>query len=124
MCPWFLDVSMVLGSVGGSRMCPWFLDISVVLRCVYGFWMCQWFLDLSVVLGCVQGFCQNLTKIKSANKIQLKISALFHKNSLIVFSTVLPEKLTVPQLVKKSPTFHGTRMFITAFTTARHLSLS
>jgi len=34
------------------------------------------------------------------------------------------EKLTGPQLVKKFPAFYGTRMFITAFTSARHLSLS
>jgi hypothetical protein len=34
-----------------------------------------------------------------------------------------PEKLTLPQLVKKFPTFYGTRRFITAFTSARHLSL-
>jgi hypothetical protein len=34
------------------------------------------------------------------------------------------EKLTVSQLVKKFPAFYGTRRFITAFTRARHLSLS
>ena len=34
------------------------------------------------------------------------------------------EKLTDPQLVKKFPAFHGTRMFITAFTSACHLFLS
>ena len=34
------------------------------------------------------------------------------------------EKLTGLQLVKKFPTFHGTRRFITALTTVRHLSLS
>ena len=34
------------------------------------------------------------------------------------------EKLTGMQLVKKFPAFHGTRRFITAFTSARHLSLS
>jgi len=39
-------------------------------------------------------------------------------------NTVLPAKLTVPQPVKKFPTFYGSRTFITAFTTARHLSLS
>jgi hypothetical protein len=39
-------------------------------------------------------------------------------------STVLLEKLTGFQLVKKFPAFYGTRMFITAFTTARQLSLS
>jgi hypothetical protein len=36
---------------------------------------------------------------------------------------ILLEKLTVPQLVKKFSAFYGTRMFITVFTTARHLSL-
>jgi hypothetical protein len=39
-------------------------------------------------------------------------------------SRVLPEKLIGPQLVKKFPAFLGTRRFITAFTTARYLSLS
>jgi len=34
------------------------------------------------------------------------------------------EKLTVSQLVKKFPTFYGTRRFITGFTSARHLPLS
>ena len=37
---------------------------------------------------------------------------------------VLLEKLTGLQLVKKFPAFHGTRRFITALTTVRHLSLS
>jgi len=35
---------------------------------------------------------------------------------------VLPEKLTGPELVKKFPAFHGIQRFITAFTSARHLS--
>ena len=43
---------------------------------------------------------------------------------LISYSTVLLEKLTGFQLVKKFPTFYGTPKFITAFTSARHLSLS
>ena len=37
---------------------------------------------------------------------------------------VLLEKLTGLQLVKKFRTFHGTRRFITALTSVRHLSLS
>ena len=37
---------------------------------------------------------------------------------------VLLEKLTGLQLVKKLPTFHGTRRFITTLTSVRHLSLS
>jgi hypothetical protein len=40
------------------------------------------------------------------------------------WSRVPLEKLTVSQLVKKFPAFYGTRRFITAFTRARHLSLS
>ena len=51
---------------------------------------------------------------------------------LIVFNTylitpwcrVLPEQLTGLQLVKEFPAFHGTRRFITALTSVRHLSLS
>ena len=39
-------------------------------------------------------------------------------------SRVLLEKLTGFQLVKKFAVFYGTRRFITAFTSARHLSLS
>jgi hypothetical protein len=38
--------------------------------------------------------------------------------------TVLLEKLTFSQLVKKFPTIYGTRRFITAFKSAHHLSLS
>ena len=37
---------------------------------------------------------------------------------------VFLEKLTGLQLVKKLPAFHGTRRFITALTSVRHLSLS
>ena len=37
---------------------------------------------------------------------------------------VILEKLTGLQLVKKFPAFHGTRRFITALTSVRHLSLS
>ena len=39
-------------------------------------------------------------------------------------SRALHEKLTGFQLIKKFPTFYGTRRFITVFTSARHLSLS
>ena len=43
---------------------------------------------------------------------------------LTPWCTVLLVKLTGLQLVKKFPTFHGTRRFITALTSVRHLSLS
>jgi len=42
---------------------------------------------------------------------------------LTPWSRVLLENLTSFQLVKKFPTFYGTRRFITAFISARHLSL-
>ena len=42
----------------------------------------------------------------------------------IPWSRVLLEKLTGSQLVKKFSAFYGNRWFITAFTSARHLSLS
>ena len=45
-------------------------------------------------------------------------------NLLTPWSRVLLEKLTGLQLVKKFPAFYGTRWFITALTSARHLSLS
>ena len=43
---------------------------------------------------------------------------------LTEWSTVLLEKLTGFQLVKKFPIFCGTRKFFTSFTSAQHLSLS
>ena len=45
-------------------------------------------------------------------------------HSLTPWCRVLLEKLTGLQPVKKFPTFYGTRRFITALTSARHLSLS
>ena len=43
---------------------------------------------------------------------------------LTTWSRVLLEKLTGSKPVKKFPAFYGTRKFIIAFTSARHLSLS
>ena len=44
-------------------------------------------------------------------------------HSLTPYNTVLLEKQTGSQLVKKFPAFHGTRKFITALTSVRQLSL-
>jgi hypothetical protein len=41
-----------------------------------------------------------------------------------VHERVLPEKPTDPQLINKFPAFYGTRSFITAFKSIRHLALS
>jgi hypothetical protein len=48
----------------------------------------------------------------------------FLRYLLTPWSRVLPEKLKRPELLKKFPAFYGTLRFITAFTRARHLSLS
>ena len=45
-------------------------------------------------------------------------------HSLTPWCRVLLEKITGLQLVKKFPAFYGTRRFITALTSVRHLSLS
>jgi hypothetical protein len=45
-------------------------------------------------------------------------------NLLTLWSRVLLEKLTCLHLIKKFPAFHGTPRFITALTSAHHLSLS
>ena len=44
--------------------------------------------------------------------------------ALSLWSTVVLEQLIVPQPVKKYPALYGTGKFITAFTTAHHLSVS
>ena len=54
----------------------------------------------------------------------LLLLLLLHTYLLTPWCRVLPEQLTGLQLVKKFPTFHGTRKFITALTSVRHLSLS
>jgi len=49
-----------------------------------------------------------------------------HKNTPNVHGTFMPKNFFVTglQLVKKFPAFYGTRRFITAFTSARHISIS
>jgi len=64
----------------------------------------------------------------------LKIEVVRSSEKMIIFSQttylltpccrVLLEKLTGLHLVKKFPAFHGSRRFITALTSVRHLPLS
>jgi len=80
-------------------------------------------------------------KTESTHKASLMVTAsLTHRQSYFRFygtlchlttfvtqltpcTRILLEKVTGSQLVKKFPTFYGTRRFITAFTSSRHLSL-
>jgi hypothetical protein len=67
-----------------------------------------------------------------ADLIQVRLAAIWRQVLellglffiITAWSRVLLEKRTVLQLVKKFPAFYGTRMFITAFTSARHMFLS
>jgi hypothetical protein len=68
-----------------------------------------------------QWFCRILVMVFSSNTLSVTQK---QKNLLTPWRTVLLEKLTGLQLVKKFLAFYGTRTFITAFTSARHLSLS
>jgi hypothetical protein len=64
-----------------------------------------------------------LSYIQDARFLKVKQS-LQVDQSLTPHSTVLLEKLTGLQPVKKFPEFYGTQKFITAFTSVRHLFLS
>ena len=64
-----------------------------------------------------------LTKTDIILRLLLELFFQFHP-SIHPCSRFLLEKLTGFQLVKKFPAFYRTRKFITAFTFARHLSLS
>jgi hypothetical protein len=71
---------------------------------------------------------QNLRQITGSPQLWL-FNFAWKKQYLLTtlftpWSIIIPEKLTGSQLVKKFPAFYGTRRFITAFTTARHLSRS
>jgi len=63
---------------------------------------------------------------REQHRMQSWSSLKYHPSTLPIFSyllhrTVLLEKLTNSQLVKKFPAFYGTQRFITTFASARHL---
>jgi len=47
-----------------------------------------------------------------------------NKQTKLNSRSTVPEKLTIPEQVKKFLDFYGTRRFITAFTTASHFNKS
>ena len=64
--------------------------------------------------------CLHFVNCLASEKLPLRYSYYL----LTPWCRVLLEQLTGLQLVKKFPAFHGTRRFITAPTSVRHLSLS
>jgi hypothetical protein len=79
---------------------------------------CQWLID-----GIFRSHTQNFV-LALVTYIHTYIRTYLRTYLLTPWSRILPEKLTGSQLVKKFPASHGTWRFITAFTSARHLSLS
>ena len=70
-----------------------------------------------------------MTELKLYYNIQIIYNIYYITYYFLIYlltpsSTVLLEKLTGPQLANKFPTFYGTRRFITALTSALHLSIS
>ena len=57
-------------------------------------------------------------------RVYHKLKVILLTYSLTPWSRVLLEKLTGSKLINKFPTIYGTWMFITVFTSVRHLSLS
>jgi len=60
----------------------------------------------------------------SGSYVHTYLLTSLHTYLLTPWCRVLLEKITGLQLVKKFSSFHGTRRFITALTSVRHLSLS
>ena len=73
-------------------------------------------------------FHPNIIRPSTPRSPQWSLSLPFPQHLLTYLLTpwcrVILEQLTGLQLVKKFPAFHGTRRFITALTSVRHLSLS
>ena len=67
---------------------------------------------------------QSKSNAKQSYELETFIITYLLTYLLTPWCRVLLEKLTGLQLVKKFPAFHGTRRFITALTSVRHLSLS
>ena len=65
-------------------------------------------------------------RVTSKESSALRVGSVWLLTYLLLTpqSRVVLEKLTSSQLVKKFPAFYGTRRFITAFTSARHLSIT
>ena len=78
-----------------------------------------------VMCLCIALYCSSHFRIFILNSvIQQTISNYLLTYLLTPWSRVFLENLTSHQLVKNLPALYGTRRFITAFTSARHLSLT
>ena len=102
-------VSLVFGVLQPFFIFSNFCHLFVTRRNI---WSCQFFICL-VTSNCLWRPCPTVDYRKPSGTW-----------ILTPWCRVLLEKLTGLQLVKKFPAFYGTRRFITALTSVRHLSLS
>ena len=76
--------------------------------------------------SCTESVKSSILKESEVRDLTIIIILLFYSAASLLtpWCRVLLQKLTGLQLVKNFPAFHGTRRFITALTSVRHLSLS
>ena len=77
-----------------------------------------------MLLNSLGQLSHRFSSLPCSHRQQLSPCNCWHSFVFTPWSRALLEKLTGLQLVKKFSAFYGTRRFITAFTSARHLSLS
>ena len=143
-CGGVLWVSVPSGVVGCGSV--WLLNVSLCVYCIISrlrlciyMCMCVCVCVCVYVLGDVAACHRAAWVLCAVCRVSLTLhiahnthAALRHvPTSPSLYSYLLTprcrvflEKLTGLQLVKKFPAFHGTRRFITALTSVRHLSLS
>ena len=123
------DNSSLPGCCVGS-VCKWALAFQrvIVHSCLGSGWM--ELINITIVHHSrrLEFSCPHVIACTSVSECDFtQTVTCFSTNVTLQFtpwSRVLPEKLTVPQLLKKFPTFYRTWRFNTAFTRACHLSLS
>ena len=85
---------------------------------------CGIVMHVTTLRGRICVFC-DVTAVCISNLLTDLLSYLL--TDLLTYSdhtAIILETLTSSEAVKKFPTFYGNRRFITAFTSARHLSIS
>jgi hypothetical protein len=136
LCPfhaYLISYSVLLRSLSATFLS---VCISVISFCHPGtLFFTSFFLACRVPVSYVspflafQGLSQNFEERLSFGMSVCRMSVrpfvrIEQLSSLTPWSRVFLEELTSSQLVKKFYAYYGTRRFITAFTSARHLSLS
>jgi hypothetical protein len=99
---------------GGLKICMWAKKTQVSWPFIIPWSLCACY--MLEFRRCFTSIMKTVTKWKACSTSNITL--------LTPRSRVLLENLTGFQLVKKVPAFYGTRGFITAFTSARYLSLS